>query len=132
MISINELLISINELLISINELLISIKMDAVSNLLISINELLISIISFNDINKYGLNVKTAAHTYDSWWKDKNADDGSDRGMVVSNARLDVMEEAKKVDMHVSSAYCSDRTFALQSCVYTEASLMPLPHRAPP
>ena len=30
--------------------------------LLISINELLISIISFNDINKYGLNVKTAAH----------------------------------------------------------------------
>ena len=31
--------------------------------LLISINELLISIISFNDINKYGLNVKTAAHT---------------------------------------------------------------------
>ena len=44
------LLISINELLISINELLISI------------NELLISIISFNDINKYGLNVKTAAH----------------------------------------------------------------------
>ena len=32
--------------------------------LLISINELLISIISFNDINKYGLNVKTAAHTF--------------------------------------------------------------------
>ena len=32
--------------------------------LLISINELLISIISFNDINKYGLNVKTAAHRY--------------------------------------------------------------------
>ena len=31
--------------------------------LLISINELLISIISFIDINKYGLNVKTAAHT---------------------------------------------------------------------
>ena len=31
--------------------------------LLISINELLISIISFNDINKYGLNVKTAAHS---------------------------------------------------------------------
>ena len=31
--------------------------------LLISINELLISIISFNYINKYGLNVKTAAHT---------------------------------------------------------------------
>ena len=30
--------------------------------LLISINELLISIISFIDINKYGLNVKTAAH----------------------------------------------------------------------
>ena len=30
---------------------------------MISINELLISIISFNDINKYGLNVKTAAHT---------------------------------------------------------------------
>ena len=33
-------------------------------SLLISINELLISIISFNDINKYGLNVKTAAHIY--------------------------------------------------------------------
>ena len=32
--------------------------------LLISINELLISIISFNDINKYGLNVKTAAYTH--------------------------------------------------------------------
>ena len=32
--------------------------------LLISINELLISIISFNDINKYGLNVKTAAHRF--------------------------------------------------------------------
>ena len=32
--------------------------------LLISINELLISIISFNDINKYGLNVKTAAHIH--------------------------------------------------------------------
>ena len=31
--------------------------------LLISINELLISIIPFIDINKYGLNVKTAAHT---------------------------------------------------------------------
>ena len=31
--------------------------------LLISINELLISIISFIDINIYGLNVKTAAHT---------------------------------------------------------------------
>ena len=30
--------------------------------LLISINELLISIIPFIDINKYGLNVKTAAH----------------------------------------------------------------------
>ena len=30
--------------------------------LLISINELLISIISFIDINIYGLNVKTAAH----------------------------------------------------------------------
>ena len=37
-------------------------KVDAVSYLLISINELLISIISFNDINKYGLNVITAAH----------------------------------------------------------------------
>ena len=48
LISINELLISINELLISINELLISIKMDVVS--------------IFIDINKYGLNVKTAAH----------------------------------------------------------------------
>ncbi len=32
--------------------------------LMISINELLISIISFNDINKYGLNVKTAAHRH--------------------------------------------------------------------
>ena len=32
--------------------------------LFISINELLISIISFIDINKYGLNVKTAAHKY--------------------------------------------------------------------
>ena len=32
--------------------------------LLISINELLISIIPFIDINKYGLNVKTAAHRY--------------------------------------------------------------------
>ncbi len=32
--------------------------------LLISINELLISIISFNDINKYGLNVKMAAHIH--------------------------------------------------------------------
>ena len=32
--------------------------------LLISINELLISIIPFIDINKYGLNVKTAAHTF--------------------------------------------------------------------
>ena len=31
--------------------------------LLISINELLISIISFIDINIYGLNVRTAAHT---------------------------------------------------------------------
>ena len=31
--------------------------------LLISINELLISIIPFIDINKYGLNVKTAAHS---------------------------------------------------------------------
>ena len=59
LISINELLISINELLISINELLISIN-----ELLISVNELLISIISFNDINKYGLNVKTAAHRH--------------------------------------------------------------------
>ena len=48
LISINELLISINELFISINKLLISIKMDAVS--------------IFIDINKYGLNVKTAAH----------------------------------------------------------------------
>ena len=48
LISINELLISINELLIAINELLISMKMDAVSG--------------FIDINKYGLNVKTAAH----------------------------------------------------------------------
>ena len=38
--------------------------------LLISINELLISIIPFIDINKYGLNVKTAAHTivpYEKW-----------------------------------------------------------------
>ena len=32
--------------------------------LLISINELLISIIPFIDINKYGLNVKTAAHRF--------------------------------------------------------------------
>ena len=32
--------------------------------LLISINELLISIIPFIDINKYGLNVKTAAHMH--------------------------------------------------------------------
>ena len=37
--------------------------------LLISINELLISIISFNDINKYGLNVKTAAHTAGCTWR---------------------------------------------------------------
>ena len=68
LISINELLISINELLISINELLISINelSISISELLISINELLISIISFNDINKYGLNVKTAAHSYDT------------------------------------------------------------------
>ena len=28
--------------------------------------------------------------------------------------------------------YCIDSTFALQSCVYTQASLVPLPHRAPP
>ena len=34
--------------------------------LLISINELLISIISFIDINKYGLNVKTAVHSHPS------------------------------------------------------------------
>ena len=26
--------------------------------------------------------------------------------------------------------YCIDSTFALQSCVYTQASLVPLPHRA--
>ena len=45
-------------LLISINELLISI------------NELLISIISFIDINKYGLNVKTAAHRIKGMWTD--------------------------------------------------------------
>ena len=28
--------------------------------------------------------------------------------------------------------YCIDSTFALQSCVYTQASLVPLPHRVPP
>ena len=28
--------------------------------------------------------------------------------------------------------YCIDSTFALQSCVYTQTSLVPLPHRAPP
>ena len=30
--------------------------------------------------------------------------------------------------------YCIqiDSTFALQSCVYTQASLVPLPHSAPP
>ena len=27
--------------------------------------------------------------------------------------------------------YCIDSTFALQSCVYTQASLVPLPHRVP-
>ena len=30
------------------------------------------------------------------------------------------------------SLYCIDSTFALQSCVYTQASLVPLPHRVPP
>ena len=28
--------------------------------------------------------------------------------------------------------YCIDSTFALQSCVYTQASLVPFPHRATP
>ena len=31
-----------------------------------------------------------------------------------------------------SHVYCIDSTFALKSCVYTQASLVPLPHRAPP
>ena len=31
-----------------------------------------------------------------------------------------------------SGLYCIDSTFALQSCVYTQASLVPLPHRATP
>ena len=39
-------------------------------SLLISINELLISIISFIDINKYGLNVKMAAHIF-QWLRNK-------------------------------------------------------------
>ena len=42
--------------------------------LLISINELLISIIPFIDINKYGLNVKTAAHKHLGQGEDKVID----------------------------------------------------------
>ena len=36
------------------------------------------------------------------------------------------------VDVTSDILYCIDSTFALQSCVYTQASLVPLPRRAPP
>ena len=64
--------------------------------LLISINELLISIISFNDINKYGLNVKTAAHIVDS----------------IHSCRSFAMACASTKDLPVHSAMLSVHLFA--------------------
>ena len=50
------------------------------------------------------------------------------------NLRVQIYDTRQKMYFHCSSCplYCIDSTFALQSCVCTQASLVPLPHRVPP
>ena len=74
--------------------------------LLISINELLISIIPFIDINKYGLNVKTAAHK-NKRWRLLNTDS--------VRAHLCLPSERKFCDVHVQPIYC--RTVQMRLCL---------------
>ena len=91
---------------------------------------LLISIISFIDINKYGLNVKTAAHTFlwlwysrlfgegkttcvnnDQWWGIGDVglgafgDDGTDISMVSRNRLWHVILISKN-PLHFSPIFC--------------------------
>ena len=54
-----------------------------------------------------------------------------DRGEVAGLLPV-ASDNFMKTNHYIFVMYCIDSTFALQSCVYTQASLVPLPHRVPP
>ena len=71
--------------------------------LLISINELLISIIPFIDINKYGFNVKTAAHKN---VRDKVGPLEDNAGNIITQGFV----MAEELNMHLSPVFTREDT----------------------
>ena len=52
--------------------------------------------------------------------------------IIMWDVKLESYVKPLDLNLDWCVLYCIDSTFALRSCVYTQASLVPLPHRVPP